>query len=413
MVDRYLARELTQLALAGNALRPLPGGPVMFPAFVSGWLTSELAAHLAAVTALDTAAHVAQHGVRGRANALGVAVAAANLAAYAALIAGGRKADGVVEAALVEALGPDYREALQRDPLPTDDTVPWTALALPFRVADANVIVTRGVAYAEGGRRFQLNVYQRRDRPTNAPVLLQAHGGAWVAGRKDTQGVPLMLHLAARGWVCVAPNYPLSPKARWPAHLVALKRALAWVRQHGAEYGADPSFVAATGGSAGGHLAAMLALTSDDPSLQPGFEDADTSVQACVPHYGVYDFTAESGAAAAQRRLAGLLEPWVMSRDARYPDDYRAASPLYRVGPQAPPFFVVHGAADSLVPVAEARLFAERLRAQSRHPVAYAEVLGAQHAFDIFPSVRSAGVVRGVARFLEWCHATRHELAPG
>ena len=109
-----------------------------------------------------------------------------------------------------------------------------------------------------------------------------------------------MLHeLAERGWVCVAINYRLSPKATWPDHVVDCKRALAWVRDHIAEYGGDPSFVAVSGGSAGGHLAALVALTPNEPEWQPGFEDADTSVDACIPFYGVHDVT---GDPEAERR---------------------------------------------------------------------------------------------------------------
>jgi acetyl esterase/lipase len=151
----------------------------------------------------------------------------------------------------------------------------------------------------------------------------------------------------------------------------------------------------------------MVGLTGNDPVLQPGFEDVDTSVQACVPHYGVYDFTDESGAKFARQRLDSLLRRYVMSHDARYPEDYRAASPLYRVSAAAPPFLVLHGTNDTLVPVAEARAFVARLRQVSGNPVAYAEIAGAQHAFDVFPSLRSAAALRGVARFLEWCHASR------
>jgi acetyl esterase/lipase len=155
----------------------------------------------------------------------------------------------------------------------------------------------------------------------------------------------------------------------------------------------------------------MLALTPDDKGLQPGFEDVDTAVQACVPHYGVYDFTDLGGARYTRQRMEGLLRRYVMSADAKYPDDYRAASPLYRITEAAPPFLVVHGTNDTLVPVVEARTFVERLRETSKNPVAYAEIPGAQHAFDIFPSFRSAGVLRGVARFLEWAYATRVDRA--
>lgn len=408
MGDRFLTRQLAQLALTANALKPLRLDPAMVPVFFAGWLTSELAPHLAGLTAVDAAVHLRRPG--NRRTALALAAAAANLGVYGALIAAGRRADAEIDDALVEALGPDYRDAIVRDPLPDDVSAPWSALAMPFRMTNVDVVRKRRLPYAPGGRRFELDVYHHRDaadRAAGAPVLLQVHGGGWMVGNKDQQGIPLMLHMAARGWVCVAVNYPLSPRARWPEHLVALKRAIQWIREHGAEYGADPSFVAATGGSAGGHLAAMLALTAADRSLQPGFEDVDTAVQACAPHYGVYDFTAESGDRSAQARMDSFLARYVMPRAARYPQDYEAASPQYRTGPDAPPFLVVHGSNDSLVPVAEARHFVERLRAESKNPVAYAEIRGAQHAFDVFPSFRSAAVARGVARFLEWTHATR------
>jgi acetyl esterase/lipase len=407
MSDRFLTRQLLQLGLVSNALRPVPGAPVSVPAFFSGWLTSELSPHLLGLTAADTAAHLGRHGVHTRRDALGTVAAAANIAGYAALIAGGRRAGQEIERALVAELGPDYREAIVRDPLPDDLHATWQSLALPFRMRNVDVTRNRRLPYAPGGRRFEMDIFHHQDKPSGAPVLLQVHGGGWMIGEKDQQGIPLMLHMAARGWVCVAINYPLSPRARWPEHIVAIKRAMQWIREHSQEYGADPSFVAVTGGSAGGHLAAMVALTAADKSLQPGFQDVDTAVQACVPHYGVYDFTDESGARHARQRLDSLLRRYVMSRDAKYPDDYRAASPLFRVSADAPPFLVVHGRNDTLVPTADARTFVERLREVAKSPVVYAEIPGAQHAFDIFPSFRSAGVLRGVARFLEWCHATR------
>lgn len=413
MGDRYLARQLVQLGFAANAFRPVPGGRVMLPAFFSGWLTAELAPHLAVLTALDTATYVARRGVQTRRDAVALAVAAASVASYAALVAGGRRAADEIEDALLETLGPGYRDRIQRDPLPDDASAPWHSLAMPFRMGNVEVAANRRLPYARGGRRYEMDVFHHRDKPVGAPVLLQVHGGGWVLGSKDLQGVPLMMHMAARGWVCIAVNYPLSPKARWPDHLVALKRAMQWVRERSHEYGADPAFVAVTGGSAGGHLSSMLALTADDASLQPGFESVDTSVQACVPHYGVYDFTAENGTKMTERRVSSWLGRYVMNQDASYPEDFRAASPLYRMTSATPPFLVVHGTNDSLVPVGEARAFVEKLRDTAKNPVAYAEIAGAQHAFDIFPSLRSAGVVRGVARFLEWCHATRAERPAG
>jgi acetyl esterase/lipase len=309
-----------------------------------------------------------------------------------------------VEHALRETLGEDYASGLERVPQAADLATPWRQLLLPFRMRDPEVVRLRDVAYAPGGRRFHLDVFHHEKRPAGRPVLLHVHGGAWVIGNKEQQGIPLMLHLAANGWVCVSANYPLSPRSRWPEHVVALKRAVAWIREHGPEYGADPSFIAVTGGSAGGHLAALLALSAGDPAFQPGFEDADTSIQACVPHYGAYDFAAQTGTRATRERLRWVAKRVVGKDPLRYPEIYRAASPLARVSDAAPPFFVIHGHDDSLIPVPEARAFVDALRAVSTNPVVYAELAGAQHAFDIFPSIRSAHVVRGVERFLDWTY---------
>lgn len=403
--NRFLLRQLATASLAINALRPVPGMPLSVPTFLAGWLTAELAPQLLAATAVDAGVHVARHGVRGKGDAAGVAVAGLSVAGLAAVIAAGRGARMEVEAALTSELGRDYR-AVAGESAPVVG-VPWRQLALPFRMRRKDVVRVRNLAYAPGGRRFRIDVYHRRDTPQDAPVLLQVHGGGWVIGSKDHQGIPLMLEMASRGWVCAAINYPLSPRAVWPAHLIAVKQSVAWLRDNVAGYGGDPGFVAVTGGSAGGHLAAMLALTANDPGLQPGFEDADTSIQACAPHYGVYDFTGETGIKATRQRVESGLMSMVLGKKARFPEDYEAASPLEHLRRDAPPFFVVHGTSDSFIPVGEAREFVRRLREVSDNPVAYAELKGAQHAFDIFPSIRSAAVVQGVADFLGWARASQ------
>jgi acetyl esterase/lipase len=234
---------------------------------------------------------------------------------------------------------------------------------------------------------------------------LQIHGGGWVIGQKDQQGLPLMHHLASRGWVCVAPNYRLSPKAMFPDHLVDVKRAIAWIRQHGAEYGADPDFIVVTGGSAGGHLAALVALTANDKDLQPGFEKVDTSVAACVPFYGIYDFLERHGA-RGRASMRPFLEKMVMKcSPEQHRERWEKASPISLVHPDAPPFFVIHGTHDSLAFVEDAQHFVARLREVSHSPVAYAELPGAQHAFETFHSLRGAHAVNAVARFAERVHA--------
>ncbi len=412
----FRRRQTLTAALTANAVRPVPGYYLGVPTMVGGWLTSELAPHLAGITALDAAREL----VLGDRDRPGLALAAGSLAGLGLVVTWSAQAKAHVDRALVECLGPDYRDRLSVRHTDVDLSVPVRQLVMPFLgSADDEVEVLRDIAYAPYGRRGLLDVYRRRDRRPDAdgegrgaPVLLQVHGGAWSIGDKTRQAVPLMRHMAARGWVCVAINYRLSPRHVFPAHLVDVKRAIAWIREHGPSLGADPRFVAVTGGSAGGHLAALAALTPGDPEYQPGFEDADTSLQAAVPHYGVYDVAGATGSTRARRLRDTFLGPTVLRRSARTAlEEFEKASPLLRVRPDAPPFFVVHGRHDSLVEVAQARHFVEALRAVSTSSVGYAELPGTQHVFDLFPSIRSAHVVRGVDRFLRSTHDAWQESA--
>jgi len=404
----FLLRQAVTAALTANAVRPVPGFRVAVPSMVAGWLTSELAPHLLALTAADALRETA----RSRPDRRGLALAGGSAVALAAMVAQSTRAKEHVDRALVEALGAGYRDRLTEVYTDVDLSTPLRQLVLPFRVVDDEVEVFKDIAYDPAhGKRGLLDVYRRRGSESEkAPVLLQVHGGGWSVGDKEHQGIPLMLHMAARGWVCVAVNYRLSPPDAFPAHLVDVKRAIAWVREHGPSYGADPSFLAVTGGSAGGHLAALAALTPGDPEYQPGFEHADTSVQAAVPHYGVYDFAGAIGTRRSRQLRDLFLGPRVLFEDPRtHLAEFEKASPLARVRADAPPFFVIHGSSDSLVEVAQARAFVDALRAVSHEPVAYAELPGTQHAFDVFPSIRSAHVVRGVDRFLRatydrWVH---------
>jgi acetyl esterase/lipase len=263
------------------------------------------------------------------------------------------------------------------------------------------------ISYGEYGSRNQLDIWRRPDldRGGRAPVLLQVPGGAWMLGGKRQQAYPLMSHLAELGWVCVAINYRLSPRSTWPHHIVDVKRALAWVKEHIGEYGGDPDWVAITGGSAGGHLSSLAALTPNDPQFQPGFENADTSVRAAIPFYGLYDFTRND---AIHPLMAPTLSKYVFKlRRAELEEAFRAASPITYISPDAPPFFVLHGRNDSLIPVEQARAFSKRLREVSRQPVAYAELPFAQHAFDIFGSARAMHAAVAVEQFLAEIYSRR------
>jgi acetyl esterase/lipase len=386
-----------------NARRPARWTPVLLPSFFSAWLTAELAPQVIALLVALSVLAVLAGALQAWQGVVALGLVVAQVSALVRLVGESERAAAVADEAMQA-----FPDAPPGDRPGVEDEVVRGFrrffVPLSFRHPDVERVVD--VPYTDEHPRHRLDVYRRADRPTGCPTLLQVHGGGWVIGDKREQGRPLMLHLAARGWVCFAPNYRLSPDATFPDHLVDVKRALAWVRQHGAEYGADPGFVVVTGGSAGGHLAAMAALTQNDPEFQPGFEDADTSVQGCVPYYAVYDLVGETGTKAARLRSKHLLERLVFkSRD---PDVFSDASPISRVRPDAPPFLVVHGRNDTLVPVEEARLFVERLREATDEPVLYLELPGTQHAFDVFPSIRSSHVVRAVARFCEMVRR-RHE----
>lgn len=267
--------------------------------------------------------------------------------------------------------------------------------AYPYRLPN-DIERLEDIEYAPG---LQLDVYRQRDLdPGPRPALLYVHGGSWRGGNRRQQGRPLLHRLASSGWVAVSASYPLAPAATFPDQLVGLKRALRWMRTDGVALGIDPDFIAISGGSAGGHLAALTALTANRSEYQPGFEDADTSVQAAIPVYGIYDFLNRN----ETRDDWPIIPRWVMKADKSEDMElYRRASPLDQVGKDAPPFLVIHGEVDSVVPTAEARQFVEALRAVSQNPVGYAEVPGANHAFDVVDSLRTHYVISGIQRFLQ------------
>jgi acetyl esterase/lipase len=246
-------------------------------------------------------------------------------------------------------------------------------------------------------------------------VLFQMHGGAWLEkmGSKNEQALPLMNQMAANGWVCVAVEYRLSPGSTFPDHIIDCKRALHWIKEHIAEYGGNPDFVIATGGSAGGHLSSLLALSANAPEFQPDFETADTTVQGCIPFYGVYDFLNSQG-----QRSSESLTQWISAKvlkktRAESPELWRQASPLYWVNENAPPFLIIHGEADTLVPAEESRVLFKALQAVSTKAVSYAELPDAQHAFDIPVSLRTQIVVNHLTVYLNELYRRHiaHDLA--
>jgi acetyl esterase/lipase len=250
-----------------------------------------------------------------------------------------------------------------------------------------------------------LDVWRLKDLPVEpAPVLLFIPGGAWVHGSRILQGYALMDHMAAAGWVCLSIDYRVSPNHRWPQHIADVKAAIAWARANVDRFGGDRGFVVIAGTSAGGHLAALAGLTPNDPELQPGLpEGSDTSVDAVVGIYGRYCW--EDRSTVERARFVDFLERVVVKRKIdRHPDVFRRASPLAMAHPDAPPFLVIHGSGDTVIPVAQARSFVERLRSVSQSVVSYVELPGAGHAFDMTDGARTGAMATAIGLFLNHIH---------
>ena len=272
----YLAVSINGATYTVNAFRPARRSRVLFGwSFFASWLTTELAPFHLVWQVLATGWFARRGALRTAPGRIGLAI---SIASWVGLIVSIRQSLGARH---------EIREALRDLQFEASDDAP------------GQIRVRRHLTFDRaGGRDLRLDVVSPADPPApgeRRPALVQVHGGGWVIGFKERQGQLLMHEMAGHGWVCFNVDYRLSPKATFPDHLVDVKRAIAWVREHADEFGVDPDFVAITGGSAGGHLAALAALTADVDDYQPGFEDADVSVQAAVPFYGVYDFTNRNG----------------------------------------------------------------------------------------------------------------------
>ena len=314
-----------------------------------------------------------------------------------------------LENALVKGLGENYlatissdRKRLVNAPLKVSH---WL---MPFKFSREGVKCQRNIAYGDAGKRNLLDVYYpegETEKPR--PVLIQIHGGAWIIGHKQQQAMPLIHHLVSRGWVCVSINYRLSPKEKFPAHIIDVKKAIAWTKQNIAQYDGDANFVCLTGGSAGGHLSTLAAVTANAAEFQPGFERSDTSVQAAVPFYGVYDW-ADNDGWRPNTDMQDMLIKYVMPENTQPADSiWEHSSPLHQAGrhENIPPMYLIHGNNDCLAWVEDARFMTAQLERVSDQAVAYAELKGAQHAFEIFHSLRTDITTRSVIKFLEWTYA--------
>ena len=321
------------------------------------------------------------------------------------------KSEPYFETPLAETLGDDY-EAVAAQSQPARRRrrnlvgVPPHELIRRRYVEKADT-----VRYGPHPRVNFADIWRRRDLPRDgkAPVLLQVPGGAWMIGMRRPQSYPLLSHLAERGWVCVSIDYRVSPVHTWPDHIVDVKRALAWIKEHIAEYGGDPDFVAITGGSAGGHLCAsgrVDARRSAVPARVRGRRHlgggggADLRPLRLVLHRG----PRPQGV-----RLDCCRGSW--SRRAS-PSTGRSTSMRRRSPGCGPTPRRSSSCTERTTPSSRCPRGASsrpRMRDVSKSTVTYAEIPHAQHAFDFFGSPRGHYTAQAVEKFLSWVHATRDE----
>ena len=395
-MEPFLRQSLRSAALVANAHRPaIRNRALTVPSFFAAWFTSETPGFGLALNGVRVVRAVRRGDHRSAQGKLALGVQAASMVGLAHLLWQGRNVDYEFEAVFAPYL--DTATISSRPRSTRRGSV------VPLDVGHRHRTIRRGERYfGDTGWRHTLDVYVPKvavEPGVKRPALIQIHGGGWILGNKNEQGLMLLNHMAGQGWVGFNANYRLAPKAKFPEQLIDVKRAIAYVRTHADELGADPDFIAVTGGSAGGYLAAMAAMTANDPEFQPGFEDVDTTVQAAVPFYGVYDLLDREHAMA--KGFDDFLARVVVGSSPRTDEErWRRFSPVDRVHADAPPTMLLHGTADTLVPVEQGRQFARELSRASDHAVLFAELAGANHAFDVFPSPRSVRTVEWVERFL-------------
>lgn len=239
------------------------------------------------------------------------------------------------------------------------------------------------------------------------PLVLYIHGGGWVGGHTRHSGAlanfpAVLAKLAAEGFTVASLEYRLSGEAKFPAQVQDAKAALRFLGDHAAQYKVDPTRVGIWGGSAGGHLTALTALSCHDTTLDPK-ADKDVCATAAVTWYGVFDFGAlvaarPGGVDDAAVRLMGCT-------GACTPEQLAYASPVTYIDAKDPPFLLIHGDEDKVVPVIQSHLAETRLRAAGV-PVETIYIPGVDHSFiGHTPAETRAATLKATNATFDFFHA--------
>ncbi|OPZ16097.1 MAG: Carboxylesterase NlhH [candidate division BRC1 bacterium ADurb.BinA364] len=250
----------------------------------------------------------------------------------------------------------------------------------PFSLPE-NVELREGVVYGRGGGRDLLcNLFLPRP-PRKKPMaaMVYIHGGGWRNGGPAAFRRQAAYFAGKHGVIGMCVTYRLSDEAIYPAAVEDCKCAVRFLRAHAAELGVDPRRIGAAGGSAGGHLAGMLAAASHLAHLegQGGWAGESSAIQAaCLfnPALDMRDFP------HFQDNPQNSVFVFLGGSPADLPAVFDEASPLTHVGPQTPPCLVLHGTADPTVPFTHARKFVDKMKAHGRKCELFAAE-GAQHGF--------------------------------
>ncbi|BDV31899.1 alpha/beta hydrolase [Microbacterium terricola] len=276
-----------------------------------------------------------------------------------------------------------------------------------------NATVHRALTYSmpDGYRPLQLDLYVPDGRTGPVPCVVWIHGGAWLFGSRLTPpdywpAASLFGAAIAAGLAVASIDYRHSREASFPAQLHDAKAAVRYLRRFAAELGIDAGRIGVWGESAGGHLAALLALV-DDPALEgaDGVTGESSAVDAAVVFYGVADVDSmpsflDSMPAEwienlqAQDTGAGVEPIDVLLAASPYEREEarRLVSPIHHVRADAPPFLLVHGEADGLVPVSQSEMLHAALQ-DAGGAAELVTVAGADHVFlgtDPLPQIERA-----------------------
>lgn len=232
-----------------------------------------------------------------------------------------------------------------------------------------------GVAYLEDGREELLDVYYPADaRPDERfPAVVIIHGGGWVSGvRNADREINIGSNLARMGYVSVSIDYLLSKKGKkvYPTNIQDCKKAVQWLRVNAEKLQVNPAKIGCIGGSAGGHMSALLAVAGADVGLEPAgpYAGVDSSIQAGVNLYGIMDFfkwrqTKQDGTPIEGKYRLGAQRAVMGSGETEDRENWLKMSPLHQVDKNDPPILQIHGRADNVVDYTQAINMKEKLDA--------------------------------------------------